>query len=70
MLDEIITTMQGCYITLLRAFMGPQDLVEDVVHSFNLIDFMVVTSSDNIWLTIKGSKNILTLDLRSMECNV
>ncbi|GLJ47628.1 hypothetical protein SUGI_1006160 [Cryptomeria japonica] len=49
---------------------APLDLLEDTVKSSHGTDFMVAASSDEIWLTIKGSMNVLTLNLRSMEWGV
>ncbi|GLJ52839.1 hypothetical protein SUGI_1125660 [Cryptomeria japonica] len=48
----------------------PQDLLQDTIMSSHGTDFMVAVSSDKIWLMIKGSKNVLTLDLMSMEWSV
>ncbi|GLJ47616.1 hypothetical protein SUGI_1005650 [Cryptomeria japonica] len=48
----------------------PLDLLQDMVKSFHGTDFMVAASSDEIWLTIKGSMSVLTLNLRSMEWGV
>ncbi|GLJ47655.1 hypothetical protein SUGI_1006620 [Cryptomeria japonica] len=48
----------------------PQDLLEDTVKSSDGTDFMVAAGSGKIWLTIKGSLNMMCLDLRSMEWSV
>ncbi|GLJ47526.1 hypothetical protein SUGI_1003670 [Cryptomeria japonica] len=48
----------------------PQDLLEETVKSSHGTDFMVAASSEKIWFTIRGSRNLLTLNLRSMEWKV
>ncbi|GLJ47611.1 hypothetical protein SUGI_1005420 [Cryptomeria japonica] len=48
----------------------PQALLEDTVKSSHGTDFVVAAASDTIWLTIKASKNLLTLNLRSMKWSV
>ncbi|GLJ47613.1 hypothetical protein SUGI_1005450 [Cryptomeria japonica] len=48
----------------------PHELLKDTIMSSHGTDFMVAASSNKIWLTIKGSKNVLTLDLMSMEWSV
>ncbi|GLJ47623.1 hypothetical protein SUGI_1005960 [Cryptomeria japonica] len=48
----------------------PQESLQHTIMSSHGTDFMVAASSDKIWLTIKGSKNVLTFDLMSMEWSV
>ncbi|GLJ47654.1 hypothetical protein SUGI_1006610 [Cryptomeria japonica] len=48
----------------------PEDLLEDTVKSSDGSDFMVAAASGKIWLTIKGSLNMMCLDLRSIEWSV